>query len=82
MSDSLQQGIFPTQRSNPGLPTLRVDSLPSEPPGKSKNARVGSHSLLQEDLPDSGTEQGSPALQADSLAGKPQVSNKCLVNIY
>ena len=27
----LIQGIFPTQGSNPGSPTLRADSLPSEP---------------------------------------------------
>ena len=31
---SFLQGIFPTQRSNPGSPALQVDSLPSEPPGK------------------------------------------------
>ena len=31
---SLLQGIFPTQGWNPGLPTLQVDSLPAEPPGK------------------------------------------------
>ena len=28
-------------------PTLRVDSLPSEPPGKPKNTGVGSLSLFQ-----------------------------------
>ena len=35
-SCSLLQGIFSTQRSNPGLPhsALQADSLPSEPPGK------------------------------------------------
>ena len=31
---SLLQGIFPTQGSNPGLPALQADSLPSEPPGE------------------------------------------------
>ena len=31
---SLLQGIFPTQESNPGLPTLQADSLPAEPQGK------------------------------------------------
>ena len=31
------RGIFPTQGSNPGLPALQVDSLPSEPLGKPKN---------------------------------------------
>ena len=36
---------------NPGVeprsPTLQVDSLPAEPPGKPKNIGVGRHSLLQ-----------------------------------
>ena len=31
---ALLQGICPTQGSNPGLPHLQADSLPSEPPGK------------------------------------------------
>ena len=44
---SLLQGIFPTQGSNPGLPTLQVDSLPAELQGKPKNTGVGSLSLLQ-----------------------------------
>ena len=30
----LLQGIFPTQGSNPGLPALQADSLPTELPGK------------------------------------------------
>ena len=30
----LLQGIFPTQKSNPGLLHWQADSLPSEPPGK------------------------------------------------
>ena len=33
-SQSLFQGIFPTQGLNPGLPALQADALPSEPPGK------------------------------------------------
>ena len=56
---------------NPGIelrsPTLQVDSLPAEPPGKPKNTGVGSLSLLHGDLQDPGCEPGSPALQADSL---------------
>ena len=44
---SLLHGIFPTQGSNPGLPTLQVDSLPVESPGKPKNTRVGNLSFLQ-----------------------------------
>ena len=39
------QGIFPTQRLNPGL--LQVDSFLSEPPGKPKNTGVSCLSLLQ-----------------------------------
>ena len=31
---SLPQGIFPKERSNPGLPHVQEDSLPFEPPGK------------------------------------------------
>ena len=38
---AILQGIFPTQGSNPGLPPLQVKSLPSKPPGKSKNTGVG-----------------------------------------
>ena len=34
------RGSSPTQGSNPGLPTLQVDSLPAEPPGKPKNTGV------------------------------------------
>ena len=44
---ALFQGIFPTQGSNPGLLHCRWILLPSEPPGKPKNTRVGSLSLLR-----------------------------------
>ena len=40
------EGIFPTQGSNPGLPTLEVESLPAKPPGNPKNTGVGSLTLL------------------------------------
>ena len=40
-------GDFPTQGSNPGLPTLQMESWPVEPPGKPKNTGVDSLSLLQ-----------------------------------
>ena len=33
---ALLQGVFPAQQSNSGLPQLKVDSLLSEPPGKSR----------------------------------------------
>ena len=42
---------LPGDLPNPGIesrsPTLQVESLPSEPPGKPKNTRVSSLSLLQ-----------------------------------
>ena len=44
---ALLQGIFPTQRSNPGLPRCRWVFLPTEPPVKPTNTGVGSLSLLQ-----------------------------------
>ena len=40
-------GHLPNPGVKPGSPTLQADSLPSEPPGKSKNTGVGSLSLLQ-----------------------------------
>ena len=48
---ALLQGIFPSQGSNPMSPSLQVSSLPSEPPGKLKNAGVGSLFLLQGNFP-------------------------------
>ena len=45
------------------------------PPGSSVHgilqARIGSHSLLQGNLPDPRIEPGSPALQVDSLPSEP-----------
>ena len=40
-------GHVPKPGIEPRSPTLQVASLPSEPPGKPKNTRVGSLSLLQ-----------------------------------
>ena len=57
----------------PRSPTLQADSLPSEPPGKPKNTRVGSLSLLQGIFPTQELNRG--LLQADclpaELLGKP-----------
>ena len=59
------------------LPSLQVDSLPSEPLGKPKNTRVGSLSLLQgifltqELNPVWEGGGGPPALQANSLPSEP-----------
>ena len=55
---SLLQRIFPTQGSNPDSPTLQVDSLPAEPPGKPMNSGVGSLSLLQGIFPTQELNQG------------------------
>ena len=47
----LEWVVMPSSRRIPGIkprsPTLQVDSLPPEPPGKPKNTGVGSVSLLQ-----------------------------------
>ena len=53
----LQRVAFPYSRGlpNPGIkprhPNLKADYSPAEPPGKPKNARVGSLSLLQQSFP-------------------------------
>ena len=44
--------------SQPRSPSLQVDSLLSEPPGKAKNAGVGSLSLLQRIFPTQESNQG------------------------
>ena len=52
----------PEDLSNPGIeprsPTLQVESLPAEPPGKPKNTRLGSLSLLQRICPTKESNQG------------------------
>ena len=51
----------PGDLPNPGIkwsPTLQVDSLPSEPPGKAKNTGVGSLSVLQGIFPTQELNQG------------------------
>ena len=44
---ALLQEDLPNPGIKPRSPTLQVDSLPTEPPGKPKNTGVGSLSLLQ-----------------------------------
>ena len=44
-------GDLPNPGIRPRSPTLQVDSLPSEPPGKPRKAGVGSLSLLQGNFP-------------------------------
>ena len=40
-------GDLPNPGIKPNSPALQMDSLPAEAQGKTKNTRVGSHSLLQ-----------------------------------
>ena len=57
-------------------PTLQVNSLPAEPPGKPKNTGVGSLSLLQGSFLTQESNWGLLLLQTDSLLaelpGKPK----------
>ena len=73
---SLLQGIFSTQRLNPGLPHCRQILYQLSYFVKSKNM----------DLPNPGIELGSPALQADSLptelSGKPLSNYKHVLIIH
>ena len=71
-------------------PTLQMNSLPSEPPGKPMNTRVDSLSLLQGIFPTQGSKPGllhcslilyqieprSPALPVDFLPPEPQGKSK------
>ena len=47
MSPFPSPGDLPNPGTEPGSPTLQVDSLPAEPQGKPKNTGVGSVSLFQ-----------------------------------
>ena len=53
-------GDLPDPGIEPKSPSLQVDSLPAEPPGKPKNSGVGSLSLLQEIFPTQGWNSGLP----------------------
>ena len=44
-------GDLPNPGIEPRFPTLQMDSLPAEPPGKPKNTGVGNLSLLQRIFP-------------------------------
>ena len=72
MSDSLQtDGLDPRRFPHPLPPPL-----PPAPPSMEFSRQeyltgVGSHSLLQGNLPDQGIKPWSPALQADSLSSEP-----------
>ena len=59
-SHSFLQGIFPTQRSNPGSPTLQADSLPAEPPEKPRQSL-----LISPQLPQSQTTSNTFSVSTD-----------------
>ena len=69
-------GDLPNPGIEPRSPTLQVDSLPAEPPGKPKSTGVDSLSLLQGIFPNPGIEPRSPTLQVDSLPDEPQEKPK------
>ena len=56
--------LFPSPEDlpNPGIkprsPTLQMDSLPAEPPGKAKNTGMGSQPLLLQIFPTQESNQG------------------------
>jgi len=54
----LPPGDLPNPGTEPRSPTLQVNSLPSELPGKPKNIGVGSLSLLQGIFPTQESNQG------------------------
>jgi len=51
-------GDLPNPGIKPRSPTLQVDSVPSEPPGKPKNTGMGRLSLLQLIFPAQKSNQG------------------------
>ena len=53
-------GNLPNPGIEPRSPILQADSLPSEPPGKPKNTRVGNLSLFQGIFPTQGSNPGLP----------------------
>ena len=55
---ALLQGNLPNPGIEPRSPTLQVDSLPSDPPGKPENTRVDSLSSLQGIFPTQELNQG------------------------
>ena len=72
-------GDLPDPGIEPRSPTLEVDSLPSEPPGKPVNTGVGRLSLLQEILPTQELNQGLLCcrwiLYQLSLQGSPKLTS-------
>ena len=75
---------LPNREIEPKFPALQANSLPSEPPGKSKNTGGGNLSLLQWIFPTQELNQGllhcRQILYQLSYQGSPLINNSLLVN--
>jgi len=80
-SCSLLPGIFPTQRSNSGLPHCRQILYQLSHQGSPRILEWVA-SLFFRGSSNTGIELGSPALQADSLPADNQGSHICIFNGY
>ena len=74
---ALLHGDLPNPWIEPRSPALKVNSLPSNPPGKPKNTGVDISSPRE--LPNPGVEPGSPSLQVDSFPAELPVQFSCSV---
>ena len=78
-------GDLPKPGIEPRSPTLQVDSLPAEPPGKPKNTGVGSLSILQGIFPSQESNQGLLhswwILYQLSYQGSPILSSGITLNV-
>ena len=63
--------VMPSTRGS-SQPRGQTQVFHTEPPGKPKNTRVGSLSLLQGIFPNPGIKPGPLALQVDSLPAEPR----------
>ena len=76
---ALLQGDLPNPETEPKSPTMQVDSLPTELPGKPKNTGVNSLSLLQGIFPTQELNQGLLhcrwILYLLSYKGRPRITN-------
>ena len=56
--EEIKMSAFADDVIEPRSPTQQVDSLPTEPPGKTKNTAVGSLSFIQGIFPTQESKQG------------------------
>ena len=80
---ALLQGDLPNPETEPISPTMQVDSLPTELPGKPKNTGVNSLSLLQGIFPTQELNQGLLhcrwILYPLSYKGRPRITNLIII---